>query len=145
MTGAISNPLVYDERRLKVRYVRSTSSEAIAAKAAAGYHRRGRRRTAPDVGLAALEVRRARHLDQLRGAGTMGFGVPPAIGAKVGRPDRTVWCIDGDGCFQMTAQELTTARSEGIPIKVAILNNAYLGWCASGKRCSTRSVTPRST
>jgi acetolactate synthase I/II/III large subunit len=61
------------------------------------------------------------------GAGTMGFGVPAAIGAKVGRPDRTVWCIDGDGCFQMTAQELTTARAEGIPIKVAILNNAYLG------------------
>ncbi len=61
------------------------------------------------------------------GAGTMGFGVPAAIGAKVGRPDRTVWAIDGDGCFQMTAQELVTARSEGIPIKVAILNNAYLG------------------
>lgn len=61
------------------------------------------------------------------GAGTMGFGVPAAIGAKVARPERTVWCIDGDGCFQMTAQELVTARSEGIPIKVAILNNAYLG------------------
>ncbi len=61
------------------------------------------------------------------GAGTMGFGVPAAIGAKVGRPERTVWCIDGDGCFQMTAQELVTARAEGIPIKVAILNNAYLG------------------
>ena len=61
------------------------------------------------------------------GAGTMGFGVPAAIGAKVGRPERTVWAIDGDGCFQMTAQELVTARSEGIPIKVAILNNAYLG------------------
>jgi acetolactate synthase-1/2/3 large subunit len=59
------------------------------------------------------------------GAGTMGFGVPAAIGAKAGRPDRTVWCIDGDGCFQMTAQELVTARAEGIPIKVAILNNAY--------------------
>jgi acetolactate synthase-1/2/3 large subunit len=61
------------------------------------------------------------------GAGTMGFGVPAAIGAKVGRPDRTVWTIDGDGCFQMTAQELVTARAEGVPIKVAILNNAYLG------------------
>ena len=61
------------------------------------------------------------------GAGTMGFAVPAAIGAKVGRPDKTVWAIDGDGCFQMTAQELVTARSEGIPIKVAILNNAYLG------------------
>ena len=61
------------------------------------------------------------------GAGTMGFGVPAAIGAKVGRPEKTVWCIDGDGCFQMTAQEMTTARSQGIPIKVAILNNANLG------------------
>jgi len=61
------------------------------------------------------------------GAGTMGFAVPAAIGAKVGRPDRTVWAIDGDGCFQMTAQELVTATAERIPIKVAILNNAYLG------------------
>jgi acetolactate synthase I/II/III large subunit len=61
------------------------------------------------------------------GAGTMGFGVPAAIGAKVGRPDRTVWCIDGDGCFQMTAQEMVTARSHGINVKVAILNNANLG------------------
>jgi len=61
------------------------------------------------------------------GLGTMGFSVPAAIGAKVGRPDRMVWAVDGDGCFQMTAQELVTASSERIPIKVAILNNAYLG------------------
>jgi acetolactate synthase-1/2/3 large subunit len=61
------------------------------------------------------------------GLGTMGFSVPAAIGAKVGRPDRLVWAVDGDGCFQMTAQELATASSERIPIKVAILNNAYLG------------------
>jgi acetolactate synthase I/II/III large subunit len=61
------------------------------------------------------------------GLGTMGFSVPAAIGAKVGRPDRTVWAVDGDGCFQMTAQELVTATAERIPIKVAILNNAYLG------------------
>ena len=61
------------------------------------------------------------------GAGTMGFGLPAAIGAKVGRPDRTVWAIDGDGCFQMTAQELVTASVERIPVKVAILNNSYLG------------------
>ncbi len=61
------------------------------------------------------------------GLGTMGFCVPAAIGAKVGRPERTVWAVDGDGCFQMTAQELVTASSERIPIKVAILNNAYLG------------------
>jgi acetolactate synthase-1/2/3 large subunit len=61
------------------------------------------------------------------GLGTMGFAVPAAIGAKVGRPDRTVWAVDGDGCFQMTAQELVTATAERIPVKVAILNNAYLG------------------
>ncbi len=61
------------------------------------------------------------------GLGTMGFAVPAAIGAKVGKPERTVWAVDGDGCFQMTAQELVTASAERIPIKVAILNNAYLG------------------
>jgi len=57
----------------------------------------------------------------------MGFAVPAAIGAKVGRPDKMVWAIDGDGCFQMTAQELVTASAERIPVKIAILNNAYLG------------------
>ena len=61
------------------------------------------------------------------GLGTMGFSVPAAIGAKVGRPDRTVWAIDGDGCFQMTAQELITASTENIPVKIGILNNSYLG------------------
>jgi acetolactate synthase-1/2/3 large subunit len=57
----------------------------------------------------------------------MGFSVPAAIGAKVGQPDKTVWAIDGDGCFQMTAQELVTASLENIPVKVGILNNSYLG------------------
>ncbi|MDP8937297.1 MAG: biosynthetic-type acetolactate synthase large subunit, partial [Actinomycetota bacterium] len=61
------------------------------------------------------------------GLGTMGFAVPAAVGAKAGMPGRTVWAIDGDGCFQMTAQELVTASAERIPVKVAILNNAYLG------------------
>ena len=61
------------------------------------------------------------------GLGTMGYAVPAAIGAKVGKPDRMVWAIDGDGCFQMTAQELVTATAERIPVKIAILNNAYLG------------------
>ncbi len=61
------------------------------------------------------------------GLGTMGFSIPAAIGAKAGMPDRTVWAIDGDGCFQMTAQELVTATVSKIPIKVALLNNAYLG------------------
>jgi acetolactate synthase-1/2/3 large subunit len=61
------------------------------------------------------------------GLGTMGYAVPAAMGAKVGRPDATVWAIDGDGCFQMTNQELVTCAMEGIPIKVAIINNGALG------------------
>ncbi|MDA8277306.1 MAG: acetolactate synthase large subunit [Actinomycetota bacterium] len=61
------------------------------------------------------------------GLGTMGFAIPAAIGAKVGRPDKMVWAVDGDGCFQMTAQELVTASAERIPVKIALLNNAYLG------------------
>jgi acetolactate synthase-1/2/3 large subunit len=61
------------------------------------------------------------------GLGTMGFSIPAAIGAKVAFPDRMVWAVDGDGCFQMTAQELVTATVENIPIKVALLNNSYLG------------------
>jgi acetolactate synthase I/II/III large subunit len=61
------------------------------------------------------------------GAGTMGYAVPAAMGAKVGRPDALVWTIDGDGCFQMTNQELATCALEGIPIKVAVINNGNLG------------------
>ena len=61
------------------------------------------------------------------GLGTMGYAVPAALGAKVGVPDRTVWAIDGDGCFQMTNQELATAALNGVPIKVAIVNNGALG------------------
>ena len=61
------------------------------------------------------------------GLGTMGYSVPAAMGAKVGAPDRTVWSIDGDGCFQMTNQELATCTINEIPIKVAIINNSSLG------------------
>jgi acetolactate synthase-1/2/3 large subunit len=61
------------------------------------------------------------------GAGTMGFAVPAAMGAKVGKPDTQVWAIDGDGCFQMTNQELATCAIEGIPVKIAIINNGNLG------------------
>ena len=61
------------------------------------------------------------------GLGTMGFAVPAAMGAKVGDPDRTVWAIDGDGCFQMTNQELATCAINEIPIKVAVVNNSSLG------------------
>jgi acetolactate synthase-1/2/3 large subunit len=61
------------------------------------------------------------------GAGTMGYAVPAAMGAKVGAPDRVVWAIDGDGCFQMTNQELATCAINKIPIKVAVINNSSLG------------------
>ncbi len=61
------------------------------------------------------------------GLGTMGYSVPAAMGAKVGAPDRTVWAIDGDGCFQMTNQELATCVINEIPIKVAVINNSSLG------------------
>ncbi|EFL23000.1 acetolactate synthase, large subunit, biosynthetic type [Streptomyces himastatinicus ATCC 53653] len=61
------------------------------------------------------------------GAGTMGYAVPAAMGAKAGAEDRTVWAIDGDGCFQMTNQELVTCALNNIPIKVAIINNGALG------------------
>jgi len=61
------------------------------------------------------------------GLGTMGYGIPAAIGAKAARPDATVICVDGDGCFQMTSQELATAALEDLPIVVVIVNNGYLG------------------
>ncbi|RUM32772.1 MAG: biosynthetic-type acetolactate synthase large subunit [Aquifex sp.] len=61
------------------------------------------------------------------GLGTMGFGLPAGIGAKIGRPDREVWVVDGDGSFVMTMQEIITAVQYKIPVKVAIINNAYLG------------------
>ncbi len=61
------------------------------------------------------------------GLGTMGYGLPAAVGAKAARPDATVVCVDGDGCFQMTCQELATATLENLPIVVVIVNNGYLG------------------
>jgi acetolactate synthase-1/2/3 large subunit len=61
------------------------------------------------------------------GLGTMGFGLPAAIGAQMGRPEATVWCLDGDGSFQMTIQELATIQQERLPIKIAIFNNGFLG------------------
>ncbi|SDK13197.1 acetolactate synthase, large subunit [Nonomuraea jiangxiensis] len=61
------------------------------------------------------------------GLGTMGFAVPAAMGAKMGRPESVVWAIDGDGCFQMTNQELATCALEGVPVKIAVINNGNLG------------------
>ena len=57
----------------------------------------------------------------------MGFELPGAIGAKIGRPDETVWCIAGDGGFQMTIQELATIAQENVAVKIAIINNGFLG------------------
>jgi acetolactate synthase-1/2/3 large subunit len=120
-------PLVYDEPTAEGPLLAQHVIKAIAAKAAPG--------TIVTAGVGQHQMWASQFWQfeepgtwvNSGGAGTMGFGVPAAIGAKVGRPERTVWCIDGDGCFQMTAQELVTARAEGIPIKVAIMNNAYLG------------------
>src|SRR5262252_6820056 len=74
-----------------------------------------------------IEHEQPRHWLNSGGLGTMGYAVPAAMGAKVGAPDASVWAIDGDGCFQMTNQELATCTVEGIPIKVAIINNGNLG------------------
>jgi acetolactate synthase-1/2/3 large subunit len=74
-----------------------------------------------------LRFERPRSFLTSGGLGTMGYGVPAGMGAKVGAPDRTVWVIDGDGCFQMTNQELTTCALNDIPIKVAVINNSSLG------------------
>jgi acetolactate synthase-1/2/3 large subunit len=68
------------------------------------------------------------------GLGTMGFAVPAAIGAKAGKPDELVYAIDGDGCFQMTSQELITAATEGIPVKIAIMNNGVHGMVTQWQR-----------
>ncbi len=75
------------------------------------------------------------------GLGTMGYAVPAAMGAKVGAPDTPVWAIDGDGCFQMTNQELVTCALNDIPIKVAVINNESLGWFVSGRLFFIKSVT----
>ncbi len=74
-----------------------------------------------------IDFERPRQWLNSGGAGTMGYCVPAAMGAQVGEPDNVVWAIDGDGCFQMTNQELATCAIEGIPIKVAIINNSSLG------------------
>ncbi len=74
-----------------------------------------------------LDFDKPRHWINSGGLGTMGFSIPAALGAKAGCPDKEVWAIDGDGCFQMTNQELTTAAMEGFPFKVALINNGNLG------------------
>lgn len=74
-----------------------------------------------------IDFDRPRHWLCSGGAGTMGYAIPAALGAKAACPDKEVWAVDGDGCFQMTNQELTTASLEGFPFKVALINNGNLG------------------
>ncbi|HEX6787684.1 MAG TPA: biosynthetic-type acetolactate synthase large subunit [Gaiellaceae bacterium] len=74
-----------------------------------------------------IECEKPRTFITSGGLGTMGYGIPAAVGAKAARPDATVVCVDGDGCFQMTQQELATAVLEDLPIIVVIVNNGYLG------------------
>ena len=74
-----------------------------------------------------LLVERPRNFITSGGLGTMGYGIPAAVGAKAARPEATVVCVDGDGCFQMTAQELATAALDDLPIIVVLVNNGYLG------------------
>ncbi len=74
-----------------------------------------------------LLTERPRNFITSGGLGTMGYGIPAAIGAKAARPEATVVCVDGDGCFQMTAQELTTAVIDDLPVVIVLVNNGYLG------------------
>ncbi|MDR3106654.1 MAG: acetolactate synthase large subunit [Bifidobacteriaceae bacterium] len=74
-----------------------------------------------------LDISGGRQLLNSGGLGTMGYGVPAAMGAQVANPDKQVWAVDGDGCFQMTGHELVTCALNQIPIKVALINNSSLG------------------
>jgi acetolactate synthase-1/2/3 large subunit len=74
-----------------------------------------------------LRCERPRTFITSGGLGTMGYGIPAAIGAKAARPEATVVCVDGDGCFQMTCQELATSVLENLPIVVVLVNNGHLG------------------
>jgi acetolactate synthase I/II/III large subunit len=94
-----------------------------------------------------LRCERPRTFITSGGLGTMGYGIPAALGAKAARPEATVVCVDGDGCFQMTCQELATSVLENLPIVVVLVNNGYLGMVRQwqdmffDERCSQVELT----
>ena len=126
-TGASEFPLRYaqDGDLLKPQHVLETLQELTAGRddviwtTGVGQHQMW--------AMQYLACDRPRTFITSGGLGTMGYGIPAAIGAKAARPDATVVCVDGDGCFQMTQQELATAVLEELPIVVVIVNNGYLG------------------
>ena len=121
-------PLGYDAARPTAPSRRSTSSSGIGEIAGPEAHLRQPASASTRCGPASSSTTRTPTPGSTPAAlGTMGYAVPAAMGAKVGRPEATVWAIDGDGCFQMTNQELVTCAIEGIPIKVAVINNGNLG------------------
>jgi acetolactate synthase I/II/III large subunit len=120
------HPYVYDQKpggALKPQYcverLRALADEDTIVVAGVGQHQM--------YASQYWRFEKPRHWINSGGLGTMGFAVPAAMGAKAGRPDARVVAIDGDGCFQMTAQELATSNTEHIPFVTAILNNGYLG------------------
>ena len=119
-------PLRYDrgEEWLKPQYVletlqRLTEGEDVIVTTGVGQHQMW--------AMQYVSSERPRSFITSGGLGTMGYGIPAAVGAKAARPEATVVCVDGDGCFQMTAQELVTAVVEELPIVVVLVNNGYLG------------------
>lgn len=77
------------------------------------------------------------------GLGTMGFGLPAAVGAQVARPNDTVVCISGDGSFMMNVQELGTVKRKQLPLKIVLLDNQRLGWFDNGSNCFFRNDTAK--
>jgi acetolactate synthase I/II/III large subunit len=119
-------PLRYDREGewLKPQYVletlqRLTEGEDVIVTTGVGQHQMW--------AMQYVSSERPRSFITSGGLGTMGYGIPAAVGAKAARPEATVVCVDGDGCFQMTAQELVTAVVEELPIVVVLVNNGYLG------------------
>ena len=90
-----------------------------------------------------LQIFQTSYVPDLRGLGTMGYGLGASIGAKIGRPEKTVINIAGDGCFRMNMNEIATAARYNVPVIEVVMNNHVLAWCASGRPYSMENGTPR--